>query len=451
MLITFKICNFLSFNEDVEFSMLASNVRELSSHCIKGKSRSEVNILKSAVIYGANASGKSNFIKAISFAKDLIVKGTSAIGGENKYFRLDNNNKNKSTKFEFEFKHNGKMYAYGIELSLKDQKIKEEWLFQLLKTTDKPIFERKVLTNGKSEIEIALKFDTETQNRFEVYKKDIKDNQLFLSEINDKNFDEVNNVKAFKDVFDWFQNNLVVISPDSKPEFLSTIIDNEKVKPYFCNLLEIFGTDIKDIQTIEKDLDKQFPTELKNKLLEDIKGDVAGVELGYGKNILRFSKNKNGELKIIEINTQHTLNNSKEMVDFEIDEESDGTQRLIDLIPVLIRSAQNTSTYLVDEIDRSLHPELTKKILETFFFNTENIESQLIVSTHESSLLDLSLLRRDEIWFVEKDKNGASQMYSLEQFKPRFDKEIRKDYLQGRFGGIPFITNVENLDWLKNN
>ncbi|TAG86032.1 MAG: ATP-binding protein, partial [Bacteroidetes bacterium] len=299
MLITFKICNFLSFNEDVEFSMRASNVRELGSHFIKGKSRSEVNILKSAVIYGANASGKSNFIKAVGFAKDLILKGTSTIGGENKYFRLDNNNKNKSTKFEFEFKYNGKMYAYGIELSLKEQKIKEEWLFQLLKTTDKPIFERKVLANGKSDINIALKFDTETQNRFEVYKKDIKDTQLFLSEINDKNFDDIDNIKPFKNAFDWFQNNLMVIFPDSKPEFLSAIIDNEEVKPSFCNLLEIFGTDIKNIQTIEKDLDKQFPTQLKDDFLKHLKdNNVFEIELGNGKNTLRFFKNKNEELKM---------------------------------------------------------------------------------------------------------------------------------------------------------
>ena len=173
------------------------------------------------------------------------------------------------------------------------------------------------------------------------------------------------------------------------------------------------------------------------------------IRNGNSRNTFTFFKNENNELKVLKLNTRRNLKNSNEFISFEISDESDGTQRIMDFIPALVSLTKSDKTYLIDEIDRSLHPELTQKLLEVFFNNTQNIESQLIVTTHESSLLDLNLLRRDEIWFVEKDLDGASNMYSLEQFKPRHDKEVRKSYLQGRFGAIPFVSNVENLGWLK--
>ena len=450
MLITFKISNFLSFNEQVTFMMQAGPVRESMHHVIKGKGRNDVDILKSAVIYGANASGKSNLIKAVEFAKNVIVKGLSKTISDNKHFRLDNTNVNKPTQLEFEFKHNGKMYAYGVVLSLKERKIKEEWLFELLKTTDKPIFERKVLENGKSDIVLSLKLDKEGNNRFDVYRKDIKDTQLFLSEINDKNVDDIANINAFKDAFDWFKDNIVIIYPDTQVNNLNFVGNNEEMKDAFGHFLAMFKTGIQGVETVEQDVDNTFPTKLKEEILSDLnEKEVKGVTLKIGKNTFTFSKNEQGELKMFKLNTRRTLNNSTETINFELEEESDGTRRIMDFIPALVGLANTDKTYFIDEIDRSLHPELTQKILETFFNNTQDIESQLIVTTHESSLLDLSLVRRDEIWFVEKDKNGASQMYSLEQFKPRHDKEVRKAYLQGRFGAIPFVSNVKDLGWLK--
>ncbi len=450
MLITFKISNFLSFDAQMEFLMQAGSVRELRHHLIKGKGRNEVDILKSAIIYGANASGKSNFIKAIEFAKNVIVNGLSKTTTENKHFRLDKTAVENPTQFEFEFKHNGKMYAYGVVLSLKDRKVKEEWLFELLKTTDKPIFERTVHENGKSSIELSLKLDTEGKNRFEVYKKDIKDTQLFLSELNDKDIDDIQNVQSFKDAFDWFKNSLVIIYPDTKLKGLSFVGNDEEMKSAFCYFLEKFKTGVQAVETIEQDMESKLPNNLQEEILNDLneKG-VKGVSIGIGKKTFNFSKNEIGEVKMFKLNTKRPIKNSDEMESFEIEEESDGTRRIMDFIPALVGLVKTNKTYIIDEIDRSLHPELTQKILDVFFSNTDGIESQLIVTTHESSLLDLNLLRRDEIWFVEKDKNGASHMYSLEQFKPRHDAEVRKAYLQGRFGAIPFVANVKNLGWLK--
>lgn len=453
MLITFKVSNFLSFNANIEFSMRSGNVRELDTHMIKGKGRNSVDILKSAVIYGANASGKSNFIKAVDFAQDLIIGGFSEVLTENKYFRLEKNSQDKATQFEFEFKYNEKMYAYGIVISLKERKVREEWLFELLKTTDKAIFERKVLANGKSEIDYSnVKLDAKTKNRFEVYQEDLKDNQFFLAEINEKNLAEIKAVQAFHDVFDWFKNHLTIIFPESKPQGLGLMGNDDKMRTHFCHFLKLFGTGIDNIISVEKEIKNYFPNELLEEMLKNWDKDADFASLQNEGSFFSIIKDKNGNLQLLQLNTQRKINHSDtELINFDIDDESDGTQRMIELIPALLTLVHKNKTYLIDEIDRSLHPELSYKILKTFFANTQGIESQLIVSTHESSLLDLDLLRRDEIWFVEKDKNGASQMYSLEQFKPRHDKEIRKSYLQGRFGAIPFISNVENLGWLKTN
>lgn len=452
MLITFKINNFLSFDAPIEFMMQAGTVRgsELNNHVIRGNGRHGVDILKSAIIYGANASGKSNFIKAIEFAKNVVLKGLTEVATENKHFRLDAKNIEQPTQFEFEFKQDGKMYAYGVVLSLKNRKIQEEWLFELLKTKDKPVFERKVLENGKSNIALSLKLDAEGTKRFDVYKKDIKATQLFLSEINDKNIDDIQNIESFKYSFDWFKNGIEIIYPDTKLKGLNFVGNDNEMKTAFSLFLEKFKTGIQGVETIEQDIDSKFSSEFQEKLLNNLnEKNAKGIGIEIGKNSFSFSKNALGELKMLKLNTKHSVKNSKDMVSFEIEDESDGTRRIMDFIPALLGLAKTDKTYLIDEIDRSLHPELTQKILEVFFSNTEGIESQLIVTTHESSLLDLSLLRRDEIWFIEKDKDGASKMYSLEQFKPRHDKEVRKAYLQGRFGAIPFVANVKDLGWLK--
>lgn len=448
MLITFKISNFLSFDESIVFSMRAGKVESLPFHSIKGTKRTDIDILKSSIIYGANASGKSNFIKSIDFARKLILRGISNINTDNKHFKLDTENIAKPTQIEFEFKVGNKMYAYGIVLSLHENKIKEEWLFELLKTTDKPIFERKVLDNGKSDISLKIKLEKDGLNRFEVYKKDIKDNQLFLTEVNNKDLSEIKNINAFIDSYEWFKNSITIIYPNMGINGLDFIGNDEEMKKSFTFFLQHFKTQIMAVETIEQDIEDKVPTKLQDEILNDLKSENAkAVSIRLGQNSYTFSKNDKGEVKIFKLQTKHKLRNNEDMIDFEVSEESDGTRRLMDLIPALVGLTKSNGTYIIDEIDRSLHPELTQKILEFFLISTKNIESQLIVTTHESSLLNLELLRRDEIWFVEKDLYGASKMYSLEEFKPRHDKEVRKAYLQGRFGAIPFISNVEELGW----
>lgn len=434
MLITFRVSNFLSFNDEAELSMQAGSQRNLPSHYIStGSGRNDVNILKTAVIYGANASGKSNLIKAMDFAKKVIVNGIKSETTYNKHFRLDPANREKPSSFEFEFKLDEKMYAYGFSAHLESKKIKEEWLVELGKTTENVIYERKVLDNGQSEFPVFnLKLsDKKAVNRFEVYREDVLDSQLFLTELSEKTLTIESSIfikmfEAIEAIFFCYPSTFFTL-----PRFYK-LFD----KKHIVELVNFFKVGIADLSLEEYEIDE---VQLNNQLKDnDLFGNRHEVKEHDGKKIMS---------KLI---AKHIATNG--LVDFELGEESDGTQRLFDFIFLLIglRTTNDKNAILIiDEIDRSLHPELSRKVLEFFITTTEGIESQLIVSTHESSLLDLNLLRRDEIWFTEKDANGATKLYSLEEFKPRHDTELRKAYLTGRFGAIPFISNVKSLGWLK--
>ncbi|MEM7534028.1 MAG: AAA family ATPase [Chloroflexota bacterium] len=165
---------------------------------------------------------------------------------------------------------------------------------------------------------------------------------------------------------------------------------------------------------------------------------------GYGRVILR--RDATGVVKAYRIVTMHKANDGTD-VQFEFNDESDGTIRLIDLLSGFITSLEEERVFVVDELDRSLHPILTYNFVDFFLKSTQGFPNQLIVTTHESGLLDLDLLRRDEIWFVEKNQQGATNLYALEEFMPRHDKDIRRGYLQGRYGAIPVVRKLRELGW----
>ncbi len=450
MLITFKVENFMSFDKETVFSMVAGNAENHPTHVIKGKKQDSVSvdILKAAVIYGANASGKSNLLKAVDFAKQIIVGGIKNVLIDNKHFRLGKENLQQPTKFEFEVKIANKVYAYGFVVQLNERKIIEEWLFELNKTTEKAIFERKLNAEGKITTKLGLKLDTKTQNRFDVYFEDLQHEQLFLTEINGKNLEEADKkVEVFKEIFKFIQKKIIVIQPNIFPN-VSGFLNKESFENVFTNFLLHFNTGISEIllQPINtNDFIESLPVTQRQNMLKYFNTIRFGVLINPEKGTkIIVEKNAENKISIYQQMTKHKgINDTL----FDMSEESDGTIKLTDFLPLIAILQTAPMTILIDEIDRSLHPELTYKIIELFLNISQNTESQLIVTTHESNLLNLDLLRRDEIWFTEKDENGATQCYSLEEFKPRKDLDIRKSYLQGRFGAIPFIGNISELGW----
>jgi uncharacterized protein len=450
MLITFKVENFMSFDKETVFSMVAGNAENHPTHIIKGKKQDtlSVDILKAAVIYGANASGKSNLLKAVDFAKQVISNGIKNTVADNKHFRLGNENLQQATKFEFELKLANKVYAYGFVVQLNQRKITEEWLFELNKTTEKAIFERKLNAEGKINTKLGLKLDKKTQNRFDVYFEDLQHEQLFLTEINSKNLEGADEkVGVFKEVFEFVEKKIIVIQPNIFPN-ISGFVSKENFENVFANFLPHFNTGIREI-ILQPVNTNDFIDAFQNAERQDVLKYLNTIRFGL------FINKENGTKFIVEQNAENKISVYQQMTKhkgmndtlFDSSEESDGTNKLMDFLPLLAILQTAPMTIFIDEIDRSLHPELTYKIIELFLSISQNVENQLIVTTHESNLLNLDLLRRDEIWFTEKDENGATQCYSLEEFKPRKDLDIRKSYLQGRFGAIPFIGNISELGW----
>lgn len=442
MLIRFNVENFLSFDEKIEFSLIANKERRLPSHIVKGDG---INILKSSVIYGANASGKSNLVKAIDFSRKVITKGIEKLNPVNCHFRLKKDNLNKPSIFNYELKSGDKYYSYGFAAQLNELKIIEEWLYEIGINKEKKIFERIINDSGKHEIEIGIQLSPKAKKRFDVYKEDFQnsDGLLFLSEMNRKSIDDFPEVVGFMDVFNWFDKKLTVLKPDSKFAGLNFIGDDDEMSKTFNSFLNVFQTGINNVTSEEIDLDSfDIPKKIKEDLTKNIEKAKAII---FEINGITYSlkKNERNDYKIRKIGLEHLTDEGNSIV-FDIEDESDGTQRLFDFIPAIHELSKTDSIFIIDELDRSLHSKLTYGIYELFLKLTENNESQLIATSHESLLLDLELLRRDEIWFVEKEKN-QSRLYSLDEFKVRNDKIVSKDYLLGRYGAIPIFKSFNNL------
>jgi len=447
MLIRYFVENFLSFNDQVEFSMIPGRGRLLSHHIVRGEKRSDINILRSSVIYGANASGKSNLIKSMNFARGLIVYGVKPAEAISlKKFRLDLKSVNKPSKFQFDFKYKGKHYSYGF--TLDSNRIYEEWLYEINKFSEKLLFERKTTNDS----EISIKFGKilslkKTDLQFLMFvAKGTRPNQLFLTESIQRN------VKLFSDVYEWFDDVLSIIFPDTKYDGIEFFFARaEKIKDVLLEFLHYFDTGISNIvcekYLFEKDL-KEIPEDVIEKVKKDLNKPKSIVILSSPQDE-RYLVYKDvlGDFRALRLTSRHRIKDSKKEAIFEINEESDGTQRIVDFLPFLISLLSTNSVLVVDEIDRSLHPLLVKKFLEIFLKLSSKANGQLIVTTHDPTLLNLKLLRKDEIWFVEKNNESESKLYSLEDFKPRYDKDIQKGYLLGRFGAIPFFRDVKELGW----
>jgi hypothetical protein len=450
MLIRFSVENFLSFKDEVEFSMLAGKPRSHPHHVIKSGKKGLPKALKAGVIYGANASGKSNLIKAMRFAQRLVIRGTKRRRAINiTPFKFHSAYGSKPSKFEFEFSCKARFYNYGFLLD--SDRIHEEWLYEITPSTEKMIFERKTSPEGETHVEFDnIRFETAKDREFlEFVARGTRANQLFLTETLDRD------VPYFEDVYNWFDNSLVIVFPDTRREGLELEVTDQEFREALQETLQLFDTGISGIELTDFDFeeDPRIPEVVRQDISETLsanKRDDARVTLRgpEGESYLLFLDEAN-ELRALKLMTAHRLEDDDSIVLLEVGEESDGTQRMLHLIPALMELLNSEKVIIIDELDRSLHPHISYQFIELFLNTKPEHRSQLIVTTHESHLLDLDLLRRDEIWFVEKAQNGASSVYSLEEFAQRNDKVVRKDYMMGRYGAIPLINPAQKLTWVK--
>ncbi len=413
--------------------------RKLPNHIISPVTGDYKKVLKAGIIYGANASGKSNFVKALKFISNLIVEGTHSGDLINrKPFALDEKVSIMPSEFSFNFYANEKCYSYGISIDSKN--IHHEWLYEILKTSEKKLFERELIDNKESNYSFGSwidSLDKEKRQFINFVAKGTRLNQPFIKESIDRQLD------LFSDAYEWFKNSLHIIFPHTQFNIASLLFDEEKTEilERLISFLEDSDTGIVDYKLEDINLENKLPEMLVKDLEKSIEHDkyVAILEKGGKERVFVKRDKKSNLLKGSELVLKHRgVSESGEPIQIDPQDESDGTVRLIDLIPILLNSPDVPNIFIVDEFDRSLHPNLSYNFLKLFFEHT-NDNVQLIVTTHEENLLDLELLRRDEIWFIEKDYDGSSHLYSLEEFQPRYDKDIRKGYLQGRFGAIPVL------------
>lgn len=453
MLIRFNVKNFLSFaeNEDrktEEFSMIAGKVRNKKEHT---GDDGNLRLLKFAAVFGANASGKSNLVKAMGFMRDTVINGLPD-GYTEQYCKTDKENKEKPSYFEVEIKLHEKYYAYGLEIFLSRGEFCSEWLVELTADNkEKLIFSRDI----QAEVyEFGSLLNTKgLREKMNVYAEDIQNDNsvLFLSIMNRNKktlYEKYKRASILRDVYLWMERALDINYPDEPISNYSYMADTKNVKEV-CNLIEAFGTGITGFKMVDVPTEKvlsRLPKSARESVAKKIENLISDAQKNQERHIDGLIMRSPRDFFMLEVKDDDVVcrtiqfsHNKKETL-YEMSEESDGTVRILDLLEILL--SDEGKTYVIDELDRCLHPSLTYRFVDAYLQMAAKKNIQLIVTTHESRLLDFDLLRRDEIWFVNKRGNGESDIYSLEEYNARFDQKIDKAYLEGRYGGVPVFSTV---------
>ena len=441
MLIRLAVENFMSFKDEQVFSMVAGKHTRHPSHLVSINGR---RILKGSFIFGANASGKSNFIKAIYAAKRIVLYDLNAARIERSNFRLDPGSKDKCGVFQFDIFAGGAFYSYGYVFSYCDKGILSEWLYRIEDNDELCVFERDSL-DGKTSIITHLDLSEDNKYRLRIYGEDLPKDRTFLNEIARKEVIKTEEFTPFRDVWKWFCN-LIVILPDMRISYDG----NKQIAEDsdFHHILSAMDTGIKSVSVKEESSDKVFrslPDSFNDVLAFNIENilNMGGSRLDITISGELYSFYRNGEgIAVMKKMMDH--GNADEL--FSYSDESDGTKRLFDLLP-FIADMEEPKVILIDEIDRSLHTNLLIRYIGLFYERAKEHNTQLIATLHDVNLMNFDIVRQDEIWFASRNEStGASSLYSLNGFQIRFDKKIIKDYLLGRYGAVPCFGQVDNPD-----
>ncbi len=448
MLIRFVIENVFSFGERKEFNMLPRpRLRTLNSHRY---SLGGFDVLKMSAIYGANGAGKSNLIKALGLLQDIVLKEEVPFRSRDVRFKFGDAQARPGQMLAVEFIQDETAFYYGVEVANGLFLTEELYFSGLGKEADRLIFERKTLPDGT----VALNFPKafEEDEKGEVIKavlveEFVKPNKSLLKLISNRDNKHLNGAKK---AFEWFRETLQIITPESKPVALAHRIDHDpSFKKYAEEVLCSFGVGVGTLSTERKGIGEFFGEDNENEVVElaekveDSPMKMLGLRSRKGDELIVVKEGN--EIFVKQLKLAHTGGNGSTAL-FDLDEESDGTVRLLDFVPAFHDVVSRNKVYVIDEIERSIHPVLVKSLVQKFSLD-EHTKGQLIFSTHESNLLDQGIFRQDEIWFVEKDSTGATDLYALSDFKEHHTIDIRKGYLNGRYGSIPFLGNFQDLNW----
>lgn len=448
MLVGFAVSNYKSFKDEQRISFEASKITRHKAHvAIKRNKR----ILKSGLIFGANAGGKSNLVKAIRFSREIVLRGLDKVNLSKSHFRIEGDMYKQPGIFEYRIIVGDFEYSYGIAISYLDKTILSEWLIRI-ENSGKEIylFNREVDDNNASHAESEAEYtSTEEKFKMDFYLEGFSENmseaykrKTILSDIALRANEKTGIFAEIRKVYEWFED-IIILFPSSKYNGLNEVAADKDKKMFFSSIMSYFDTGIESVEgeSQQMDFDKildNIPRDEAEKIKIDISNaaNEHPIMFKVDEQVFELRKDENGNIVYNKLMLNH--GNANDMFDYN--DESDGTKRLFDLIPLFYEN-RRVSMILIDEIDRSLHTNLTRKFLELFYEVVEDRDCQLIATTHDSNLLDLELLRQDEIWFVERQDDHSSKVFSLNKFKERFDKKIDKEYLIGRYGAIPIFDD----------
>lgn len=420
MLIEFKVSNFRSIKEMQTLSMVASKDKLLTDlNCIQTKIKTIPLLTKSAVMYGANASGKSNLIHALAFMRAVVENSFARMIEGQTYnispFKFESECANQPSEFEVTFVEDGVRYQYGFALIAS--RIIKEWFLAYPKTQPQCWFEREYDENEKTYNWYFGSHFSLQKNLIPSWKDQTRSNALFLSTAVQLNSEQL------RPLFNWFVNKLVIVPSNSNfgPDFTVSYANTKLKKSKVIKFMQAA-----DLSIIDFDV-------------EVIKAKRANVNIHFGEESITTQKFDNADL--LKITFFHEgKNNSKIGLDYG--EESHGTQRFFGYSGPLLDVLEKGLILIIDELDSSFHTLMVRFLIKIFHSNLNSNKAQLFFSTHNTSLIDPELFRRDQIWFMEKNQKQESHLYPLTDFSPRKGEALEKGYLIGRYGALPFFGDL---------
>ncbi len=393
MLLEFRVKNFKCFRDEQVLSLVASSDDSLPENIILDNEKGKLRLLRSIVIYGANASGKTSILEAIDFARYFVLSSIERMSNRQIFVRpflFDSESSTLPSHFEFSFLQNGVRYQYGF--TVNSERVLEEFLFYAPRGRTALYFERK-WENGKYQYSFG---DTYRGGREVPYSK-TREDALFVTT------GAAFNNPVLQEVLKWFSTISVEMYPTYAIQNYPLYID-ESYHQGIRDLLRYADLGIEDFRSKEA-----------ANLIDGIEGNTYEI----------LHRSQGGQLVAVPLKT-----------------ESEGTQHIFYLGNVVLPVIKQGGLLIVDELDASLHPLLVRALVEIFHnaeINRNN--AQLIFNTHDTTLLDPTLFRRDQVWFTEKDADGAAHLYSLLEYSPRKGESMARGYLQGRYGAIPLISD----------
>lgn len=426
MLIEFKVKNFRSHHEEQVFSMVASADEKLSENTFSSASVSSLKLNRSAVVYGANASGKSNLFYAFAFVRRFIQDSTDITPGLDPLlhsFAFDEAARREPSKFEILFVHKGIRYQYGF--SVDNERVHEEWLLAYPKGKAQTWFER--TRSDDIEKEHDWYFGPSLKGQKEKLSELTRSDTLFITVA--AKFAH----KQLSSVYEWFVTKFNMVGypvpTDEKIRFTIKLIKEiPEIENRLRELLQFADVGVNDFTYQESPIP-----------ISDPSGELSWLPKAL---------DALGETPMkLQVKFQHESGDEEaEHTWVDIFHESQGTREYFGIMGFILEALHYGTILAIDELDTSLHPLLVHAIIGLFHSQETNPKNaQLIFNTHDVTLLDLTLFRRDQIWFTEKDRNGATTLYSLLEYKPRNDEAILKGYLSGRYGAVPLIDHSAEL------